>query len=78
LAKKAEFEDPSAGEDIAAMEAEAERERLLVGLISLTEKIVAKVDATISERIVQEKDLVNEIFKEFLFPSSFSDSPENT
>jgi len=37
----------------------------------LTEKIINKVDAKISEKIVLEKDLVNEIFKEFLFASIF-------
>jgi hypothetical protein len=54
------------------MEAEAERERLLVGIIELTAKIIVKVDKSVSEKIVAEKDLVNEIFKEFLFASVFS------
>jgi len=37
----------------------------------LTAKIIAKVDKAVSEKLVKEKDLVNEIFKEFLFASIF-------
>ena len=54
------------GDEIAKQEAAADRERLMIGLIQLTEKIINKVDAKISEKIVLEKDLVNEIFKVFL------------
>jgi hypothetical protein len=43
----------------------------MVGLIELTAKIIAKVDKAVSEKLVKEKDLVNEIFKEFLFASVF-------
>jgi hypothetical protein len=43
----------------------------MVGLIELTAKIIAKVDKAVSEKLVKEKDLVNEIFKEFLFASIF-------
>jgi len=43
----------------------------MIGLIQLCEKIINKVDARVSEKIVIEKDLVNEIFKEFLFASIF-------
>ena len=49
-----------------------EKERLMIGLVQLTGKIIAKVNKTLSEKIVQEKDLINEIFKEFLFSSVFS------
>ena len=38
----------------------------------LTAKLIAKVDTKLSEKIVREKDLVNEIFKEFLFASVFT------
>lgn len=40
------------------MEIAAEQERLLVGLITLTGKIIAKADKTVSDRIIQEKDLI--------------------
>jgi len=43
----------------------------MIGLIQLCEKIINKVDAKVSEKIIIEKDLVNEIFKEFLFASIF-------
>jgi hypothetical protein len=44
----------------------------MIGLILLTQKIITKVDKELSEKIVREKDLINEIFKEFLFSSVFS------
>lgn len=44
----------------------------MIGLIMLTQKIITKVDKELSEKIVSEKDLINEIFKEFLFSSVFS------
>ena len=53
------------------MEIAAEQERLLVGLITLTGKIIAKADKAVSDRIIQEKDLIGQIFKEFLFASYF-------
>ena len=45
-------------------------------MIELTAKIIVKVDKSVSEKIVQEKDLVNEIFKEFLFASVFSENAD--
>jgi hypothetical protein len=42
----------------------------------MTAKIIGKVDTTTSEKIVREKDLISEIFKEFLFASVFSTSPK--
>lgn len=44
----------------------------MIGLVLLTGKIIAKVDKELSEKIVREKDLINEIFKEFLFASVFN------
>jgi hypothetical protein len=38
----------------------------------MTAKIIGKVDTATSEKIVREKDLISEIFKEFLFASVFS------
>ena len=54
-----------------------DRENLLVGLVHLTAKLIVKVDARLSEKIVREKDLVNEIFKEFLFASVFAQEETN-
>jgi hypothetical protein len=48
----------------------------MVGLIQMTAKIIGKVDTATSEKIVREKDLINEIFKEFLFASVFSTQPK--
>ena len=53
------------------MELANEQERLLVGLITLTGKIIAKADKAVSDRIIQEKDLIGQIFKEFLFASYY-------
>jgi NADH dehydrogenase/NADH:ubiquinone oxidoreductase subunit G len=44
----------------------------MIGLINLLGKIITKVDAALSEKIVQEKDLIKEIFKEFLFASVYA------
>ena len=43
-----------------------------VGLVLLIGKLITKVDKELSEKIVREKDLINEIFKEFLFASVFN------
>lgn len=53
------------------MELAADQERLLVGLISLTGKIIAKADKAVSDRIIEEKDLIGQIFREFLFASYY-------
>ena len=53
------------------MEIAADKERLLVGLITLTGKIIAKAPQAVSDRIIQEKDLIGQIFREFLFASYF-------
>lgn len=58
-------------DDALAEQIAEERELLQDGLIKLTAKIIGTVDKTLSEKIVQEKDLINEIFKEFLFSSVF-------
>jgi len=48
----------------------------MVGLIELTAKIISKVDKEVSEKIVKENDLVDEIFKEVLFASIFKQDDE--
>ena len=58
-------------DEVKALELAAEQERLLVGLITLTGKIIAKADKSVSDRIIQDKDLIGQIFKEFLFASYF-------
>jgi hypothetical protein len=45
---------------------------MMVGLLNMTHKIIAKVDVATSEKIIKEKSLINEIFKEFLFKSVFN------
>lgn len=41
-------------------------------------KIITKVEAEVSEKIVQEKDLIREIFREFLFASFYSQEEGDT
>ena len=43
----------------------------MTGLISLTGKIITKADKVVSDRIIQEKDLIGQIFREFLFASFY-------
>ena len=68
----------TAVDDLAAQEQAAEKERLMVGLVLLTQKIISNVDTKLSEKIVKDKDLINEIFKEFLFSSVFSSDSQTT
>jgi hypothetical protein len=44
----------------------------MIGLVTLIQKIIGKVDSKLSEKIVGEKDLINELFKSFLFASVFN------
>lgn len=69
-------EDSDEDEDLQKQEAAVERERLSVGLIKLADKIISKVKISVSEKIVEKKDLVNRIFKNFLFASIFQKSEE--
>ena len=48
-----------------------EREKMLVGLIDLTGKILQNVSPEASARIVEEKQLIREIFHEFLFAAYY-------
>jgi len=41
-------------------------------------KIITKVDESVSVKIVQEKDLIREIFREFLFSSFYDHDQLNT
>ena len=58
-------------DELKISETTAENERMLVGLINLTGKILQNVDAAASARIVEEKQLIKEIFQEFLFASFY-------
>lgn len=69
--------DDQEQDEIKALELAAEQERLLVGLITLTGKIIAKADKAVSDRIIQEKDLIGQIFKEFLFASYYQAQADN-
>ena len=63
--------------DSNSAEAVAEsRERLMVGLIALTGKIIGTADVEVIEEIVKEKNLIGEIFREFLFASFFEAQSE--
>ncbi len=65
-------------DEIKALELAAEQERLIVGLVTLTGKIIAKADKAVSDRIIQEKDLIGQIFREFLFASYYQATANNT
>ena len=49
----------------------AENDRLMVGLINLTGKIIKNAKKEVSDRIIEEKDLISQIFREFLFASYY-------
>ncbi len=61
-------------DDIFAKEKLELNEKFRIGLIQLLCKIITKVEAHISEKIVKEKDLIKEIFREFLFASFYGHS----
>lgn len=48
------------------------QEKLMIGLIQLTRKIIASADKEIIDRVILEQDLISQIFKEFLFASYFA------
>ena len=64
-------------DEVEAQELAAEQERLVTGLITLTGKIINKADKLVSDRIIQEKDLIGQIFKEFLFASYYQAQADN-
>lgn len=76
--KAQKVDDGSEVDDAVLQEQAVEKERLMVGLIQLTGKIITKVDQALSEKIVKDKDLINEIFKEFLFSSVFNNQSSNS
>ena len=58
-------------DEVAASERATMKERTLVGLITLTSNIIQSADQEICDRIIQEKNLINLIFKDFLFMSYY-------
>ena len=55
--------DGGAGiDEVKALESTAENERLLIGLINLTGKILHNVDAETSAKIVEQQELVKQLF----------------
>lgn len=57
----------------------SEQEQIYIGLIQLTGKIIENFDISFSEKIVEQKSLIDEIFVKFLFASVFQqDSQNNT
>ncbi len=69
--KQEQSQQEDQGDEIKALEEAAEQERLLVGLVTLTGKIIAKADKAVSDKIISEKDLIGQIFREFLFASYY-------
>jgi hypothetical protein len=65
-------------DDIFAKEKAELNEKFRIGLIQLMCKIITKVDAEVSEKIVQDKDLIREIFREFLFASFYAQEQGET
>jgi hypothetical protein len=49
-----------------------EMENKYIGLIQLTGKIIDNFDISFSERIIEDKKLIDEIFIKFLFASVFN------
>lgn len=47
-----------------------------MGLITLTKKIIQTADKELADKVIQEKNLINLIFKEFLFSSYFKAQEE--
>jgi len=58
-------------DEVKVAEMAAENDRLMVGLINLTGKIIKNAKKEVSDRIIEEKDLISQIFREFLFASYY-------
>ena len=50
----------------------SEQEDIYIGLIQLTGKIIDNFDISFSEKVVEQKNLIDEIFVRFLFSSVFN------
>jgi hypothetical protein len=56
----------------------SEQENIYIGLIQLTSKIIDNFDISFSEKIVESKNLIDEIFIHFLFASVFKQQGTNS
>jgi ubiquitin carboxyl-terminal hydrolase 34 len=56
----------------------SEQEQIYIGLIQLTGKIIDNFDISFSEKIVEQKNLIDEIFVKFLFASIFQQDSQNS
>lgn len=52
----------------------SEQEEIYIGLLQLTGKIIDNFDISLTEKIVEQKNLIDEIFSKFLFASVFKQS----
>jgi len=56
----------------------SEQEEIYIGLIQLTGKIIDNFDISFSEKIVEQKNLIDEIFVKFLFASVFKQDSKDS
>jgi hypothetical protein len=56
----------------------SEQEEIYIGLIQLTGKIIDNFDISFSEKIVEQKNLIDEIFVQFLFSSVFKQTEKSS
>lgn len=63
-------------DEVAVAEIAASRERLLVGLITLARKLIQTADSEVSSRVIQERNLIDLLFKQLLFRSYFQAQEE--
>ncbi len=74
--KQEKDEDTDVVDEVALAEIAVSKERPLVGLIVLVKKIIKTADKEISDKVIQDKNLVETFFKEFLFKSYFKAQQE--
>ena len=69
----------SNNDEASAIQASAqEQEEIYIGLIQLTSKIIDNFDISFTEKIVEQKSLIDEIFVNFLFKTAFSQDNANS
>lgn len=71
LAKAISNKEANEDEESTANQEVSEQENIYIGLIQLTGKIIDNFDISFSEKIVESKNLIDEIFVQFLFASVF-------
>lgn len=69
----------SNNDEVSAIKASSqEQEEIYIGLIQLTSKIIDNFDISFTEKIVEQKSLIDEIFVNFLFKTAFSQDNANS